>query len=108
MASCAAEAPRHRRWSTSQQETTPPSRHPLHNRPIRSFVVRRVKCRTCPPVSPRQLGSSLQSCLWTSSPGHLLPGGVVLLEGAGLEQERRRVLVGLLVSCGPAMQESEH
>lgn len=55
MASCAAEAPPHRRWSTSQQETTPPSRHPLHNRPIRSFVVRHVKCCTCPPVSPVHL-----------------------------------------------------
>lgn len=99
MASCASEAPPHRRWSTSQQETTPPNRHPLHNRPIRSCVVRRVKCRTCPPVSPGQLGSSLQSCLWTLSPGQLLPGGVVLLEGAGSEQERRRVLVGLPDSC---------
>lgn len=29
------------------------------------------------------------------------------LEGAGLEQERRRVLLGLLVSCKPAMHEPE-
>lgn len=53
-------------------------------------------------LSPGQLGSSLQSCPSTGLPGHLLPGGVV--EGAGLEQERWRVLLGLLV----AMHEPEH
>lgn len=68
MASCAAEAPPHRRWSTSQQETTPPSRHPLHNRPIRSFVVRRVKCCTCPTVHLSHLDSWAVRCSLVSGP----------------------------------------
>lgn len=29
------------------------------------------------------------------------------MEGAGLEQERRRLLLGLLVSCRPAMHKPE-
>lgn len=59
-------------------------------------------------VPPGQLGISLQPWTWTSSPGHPSPAGVVSLEGAGLEQERRRVLVGMLTSCEPAMHEPEH
>lgn len=56
-------------------------------------------------VPPGQLGRSLQPWRWSSSPGHLLPGGAVSAEGAGLEQERRRVLLGMLL---PAMQDAEH
>ena len=56
-------------------------------------------------VVPGQLGSSLQFCLWTWSPGQLSPGGLVWPEGAGLEQDRWRVLLGH--SCTPAMHEPE-
>lgn len=44
--------------------------------------------------SPGQLGRWLQGCVWVASPGQGAPGRTVSWEGAGLEQLRRRSLVG--------------
>lgn len=50
------------------------------------------------PLSPAQLGSSLQCCTCKASPGQLLPGGDVLSDGMGLEQARCRTLEGTMTS----------